>query len=285
MNMSLTMFLTLFILLAVIIILGFWIFGSRKNGIGMVKKCVVAFAVFLAFYFIYMLANQNLNVPNVKEALKPYVMNVNETKSVSGTQIKLYKVFMDLFSLQASYSVCGGEKVVGIELKRAPEDIEALSSMTGLWVGRRILPEYSNFGISYENKANGFIDPVYIVFYLSDGKSIIFEVKDRKGVKNLVKVVDVNRLIKFGDSSIRFTKAYKGLNYFSLEYEADFMPSNLEVTVNDGGKSVKVDPNWSGGGDQYVGYVWMDTVKSGKLEIKVRDKASGKEDVIEVNRE
>jgi hypothetical protein len=277
------MFFILIILLCVLFFIGYGIYKSRNNRVELMKKCGVIIIAVLAIYLGFLFLCQNTDITNIKKSSKPYIMYINETKSMSGTHIKLHKVFMDLLNLQATYSVWGNKKVVAIELKKNPEDIDTLATMPGLWVGRRIIPQYLSFSTSYSYKASDFVAPIYIIFYLSDGKSISFEIEDKMDVKSKVKIIDIDKTIKFDNSNIKFTKAYKGLNYSSVIYESDFMPSNLEITIVDGDTTTNKSPGWSGSGNKYSGDIWFDPIKSEKIQIKVKDKYSNKENTIDIN--
>ena len=117
------------------------------------------------------------------KADKSYILDVSQVKNSGSTSIKLKKAFMDLQNINVTYSVSGTEKVVAIELKRNLNDEKTINKVTGLWVGRRWLSEHSLIGMSYYS--DGFIDPLFLVFHMSDGQNAAFEIRDRVGIKEI----------------------------------------------------------------------------------------------------
>jgi len=281
--MAINMLVLTLAFVCILFFICYWIYGSRGNRSMLIKKVTLSVIAVLVIFLGNLLLHPQSGISNLKDSTKPYVIERNETKSMDGTHIKLNQVFLDLLNLQAAYSVRGKSKVVAIELKRKPEDVEALGEITGLWTGGRILSEYSIFGINYKRNADEFVDPVFVVFYLSDGGSIYFEVKDEMKVKSKVGVVSIDKEIRFDDSIFKLSKAYFGLNYSSISFDSNFMPTNIAVTIIDGDTTVTRNPGWSGGGNKYCGDIWFDPVKSDKLQIIVKDEISNKENILGIN--
>jgi hypothetical protein len=253
--------------------------GDRKS---LIKAISITLCAALSFSIVLNTIAVNA-FPVSMKVPKSYIMDLNESKSIDGTTIKLKKVLLDLNSISASYSVKGNEKVVAIELKKNPEDDAAINKCTGLWVGRKTLAEHSFVGMSYDGSS--FMDHQYLVFYLSSGNSIPFEIVDKAGVRDKVDTVNIDRTIKYGSSYIKLVKFNKGLNYSAIGFESNFNPRNdIELTIITGNSEVKSGPSsWGSDGSIYQGSFSFEPVSGGNIRIKIDNKSLNKQDIIELS--
>lgn len=276
--------MTNFVILAIIVILTILAaFVYRDNKANVFKAAGVVITIILIFFVSLNIYFSN-RMPIILKDSESYIMNVNEAKSNKDTNVKLKKVFMDLNSINMTYWVSGKEKVVAVELKRNPDDSKPINKFTGLWVGGRILPESSFVGMSYAS--DEFISPIYAVFYLSDGSSIPFEIRDRANVKDSVRIVSINKTLDYNGSTLTLNKFYKGLNYSSVGFKANFSPSSeiidMKLLVN-GSEMKEGSHGWSGGGDYFTGSFGFDPVSSESIKLKVINKQLNRTDIIELD--
>jgi len=271
-----------FLLLSVVFIMCILIYLNWGNRGGMFKTLCITTILILVFKAALNIYGSS-RMPIMLKASPSYIMDINQVKSSGGTIVKLKKVLMDRNSINVTYSVWGKEKVVALELKRNLNDEKPISEIPGLWVGGKILREHSFIGLSYDSKE--FIDTLYLVFHLSDGSSVAFEVKDNANVGKVVSVIDINNTISYGGSSIKFGKFYRGLNYSSLSFESNFNPKDvIEISlIAEGGEIKKGGSSWSGDGTKYGGSYGFDPVNADKLKIKIKNFILNKEDTIDVN--
>ncbi len=257
-----------------------WLYKAREHRGKLVKRGVLLLSVVVLASALCWGYYRMAGISGLPENAKANLIHLNESRRADGTTVRLNEVFMDLFTLAADYSVWGRDKVVAIELKKGPEDISTIAAMAGLWCGGGIIPEKQSFSMSY--KAEEFVDPVFIVFYLSNGESISFEVKDRTNVKGKVKVINIGKTISDEGRNITVTRFCKGIGYSALLFEADFMPSTIDFEIADGDSVVDKKASWSGGGSKYTGSVYFDPVKSDRLKITVKKDSEHKADTIEL---
>jgi len=268
------------VLLFFIIILSLLIYKSRANLLKAVGKVVIVTIILIVILNIY---NSN-RMPVILKASKLYTVNVNEIKSSESTRVKLKKVFMDLNNINFTYSVSGKEKVVAVELKKDLSAVKTLNQITGLWIGGRIIPENSFGAMSYNS--DEFISPIYLIFYLSNGESIPFKVTDAAGAGESVRIVNIGKTLDYNGSTLTLGKFYKGLNYSSIDFKANFSPTDeiidIKLVVN--GSELKKGPSgWSGNGRDYTGSFGFDPVNAQNVSIKITNKALNRTDVINLS--
>jgi len=224
-------------------------------------------------------------MPIILKAPESYIVEYNETKNVSDTEIKLKKVLLDLGSINATYSVRGREKVVGIELKKALEDITPIADAPGLWVGGKAFPAHEFIGMSYESKE--IVTPLYLVFYLSNGDSAAFEIIDRAKAASAVKTVNINKTLNYGDNYINFTYFLKGLNYTAVAFESNFNPRDqVEIKLTaDGVEIEEASSGWFGSGTVYQGSFGFDPINAHKVQLKITNFTLNRVDIIDINLE
>ena len=268
-------------ILIILILLTIMIYKYRNNKIK-IYKVILPIAAAIILPVILLNVYEINRFPIILKAQKSYIMNVNEVKKSGSTSIKLKKVLMDLKYINATYSVRGSEKVVAIELKKNLSDAQPLSAYKGLWVGDKILGEHNFIGLYYN--ANEFIDPIYLVFYLTNGESTTFAIKDNTGVKNIVRDVNIDKKINYDSSFIKLTDFSKGLNYASLNFESNFNPQNIiEVSLIINNSEIKSSSSYWGGGDTYTGSYSFNPVSVDRLQVKIVNKDLNKQDIIDVD--
>lgn len=276
-SLSIKLFLLLFLTIIV-----FSVLSNKGDKVKLLKILGTTGIIIILFIFIG-IYNSN-RMPIMSKASKPYIMDVNDAKTSRDTTIKLKKAFLDLNTINATYSVRGHEKVVAIEAKHSPDDTKTLGQCTGLWVGSRLIPESSSIGFSYNS--NDFIDPIYLVFYLSDGSNVSFEIKDKVHARDAVKVVSINKKIDYNGSYMEIIKFSKGLNYSSIGFKANFNPrrDTFEVKLIVDGSEIGIGSSgWSGGGSEYQGSFNFDPVNGDNVKLKVLNRELNKEDVIDID--
>lgn len=271
----------LFLLLFIVFLIVYYIYRNRAHK----KRLVITIASITAAILILpalLSINEKNRLPVMMKADKTFIMNVNETKNDFGTTIRLNKALMDLKRISASYSVKGEEKVVGIELKKDPGDENPLKAMPGLWIGGKLFYENSSFSMPYDDDI--FLENIHVLFYLSNGESIDFQLRDTKGVKNQVEVIPLNKNLKYGDMDVKLHSFYRGLNYSWVTFNSSANPDSLEVKlIADGIASKNGSSSWAGGGSGFTSECSFDPVASGeKIQLKIKDTSSGKEDTIDI---
>jgi len=241
----------------------------------MVKMLAIIVGVFLFQYGINNLSRDRL--PRGNPIAKEYIIELNQTKrSNSGTKVNINKVLFDLNAIDFSIGVKGKDKVVAVEIKKSLEDTKALNEFTGLYLGRLTMYEYCELGMSINE--NEFIDPIYIICYLSNGEELSYKVEDVNKVKDHVKVVEVNKKLK-EDPQIILNKVIKGVSNTSISLTSDINLFDLEVTILDGNEEyTKLSGVGSGGLLGYNG----PPVKSKEIKIKVKIKGSGEEIIVPI---
>jgi hypothetical protein len=256
------------------------IYKNRSDRKKFLKVTAIPAAVIVGL-IVLLNIYESSRLPVVSGDLKPYTMEIKEVKKITGKAIELKKAILDLKRVSASYSVWGREKVVAVELKKNLDDQKPLNEMTGLWIGKRLFHDYASFGMSYNSEE--ILDPVYIIFYLSNGQSVPFEIRDKANVKNSVKVINVDKTIEYNSCSIKFTRFNKGLEWSWLGFEANFQPSGVTVKLLVDGKEVQ-DGNraWAGGGDRFEGSFSFKPVNADKVQIKVINEGLNRVDYIDI---
>lgn len=250
-------------------------YKNNKNKVIMVKMLAIIVGVFLFQYGINNLSRDRL--PRGKDVAKEYIIELNQTKrSNSGTKVNINNVLLDLNVIDFNIGVKGKDKVVGVEIKKSPQDTKALKEFTGLYIGKQTMYEYNGLGVGIDE--NEFIDPIYIICYLSNGEELSYKVEDIKKVKNHVKVVEINKKLK-ENPQIILNKVTKGVSHTSIDLTSDINLFDLEVTILDGNEEyTKLSGAGSGG---LLGY-YGPPVKSKEIKIKVKIKGSGEEIIVPV---
>ena len=235
-----------------------------------------------SFLFTY---NGN-NLPSQLYCSKEYVMNLDEVKeSGSGTKIKLGKVLLDINGINFSIGAKGKDKIVGIEIKRSLEDKEILRDIKGIWIGDRFVYEFGGFGAGFGSvfdaglPSNNFIDPVYIICYLSNGEEVNFKVEDKKNIKGKTEIINVDKILDYNGSKIRVKRLIRGINYTSLSAVSDLGFFDAKFYILQDGK-VSEEPTGSGGGGMSEFY--FKPINEKDITIKCVIKNSGKEFLIKV---
>jgi|GEM_PF-2895282 len=250
-------------------------YKNNKNKAIMVKVLAIIVGVFLFQCGINNLSRDRL--PRGNHIAKEYIIELNQTKrSNSGTEVNINNVLLDLNAIDFNIGVKGKDKVVAVEIKKSPEDTKALKEFTGLYIGKRTMYEYNGLGVGIDE--NEFIDPIYIICYLSNGEELSYKVEDVKKVKNNVKVVEINKKLK-ENPQIILNKVTKGVSHTSIDLTSDINLFDLEVTILDGNEEyTKLSGAGSGG---LLGY-YGPPVKSKEIKIKVKIKYSGEEIIVPI---
>jgi len=242
------------------------------------RKILLKVSVLIIGVFLFQYGINNLNknrLPRGKDIAKEYIIELSQTKtSNSGTIVKINNVLLDLNTIDFNIGVKGKDKVVAVEIKKSPQDIEALKEFTGLYIGKRTMYEYNLLGMGIEG--NRFIDPIYIICYLSNGEELSYKINDVKNVKNHVKVIEINKKLK-ENPQIILNKVTKGVSHTTIDLTSDINLFNLEVTILDGNEEYnKLSGSGSGGLLRYYG----PPIKTKDVKIKVKIKSSKEEFII-----
>ncbi len=242
------------------------------------RKILLKVSVLIIGVFLFQYGINNLNrnrLPRGNDVAIEYIMELNQTKtSNSGTKVKINKVLLDLNTIDFNIGVKGKDKVVAVEVKKSPEDTKALKEFTGLYIGKRAMYEYNLLGVGIDE--NQFIDPIYIICYLSNGEELSYKVEDVKKVKNNVKVVEINKKLK-ENPQIILNRVIKGVSHTSIELTSDIHLFDLEATILDGNEEyTKLSGSGSGG---LLGY-YGPPIKTKDAKIKVKIKYSNEEFII-----
>lgn len=255
--------------------------GKKTKGI---LKVVFAFILVSAFCIIPNYIGATTFPTKIKGEDKQYIMSLNEVKkSNSGITIKLSRVFMDLDSINFTLGVKGKDKLVAVEIKKDTADIKPLQAIQGLWLGSRFVMKYGGYGATYNGV--GFVDPIYIVCYLSNGEDITFKVEDKKNVREKTKYIDFNKEIVLGDRKVILKNFIQSLNSTTVNIDSNDGMVNLKVSILQNGKEIKLSKGmWSSAG-KYCSYsYYCDEAINGKeLEIKINDSDSGNEVKVDAN--
>ena len=239
----------------------------------LLKVSVLIMGVFL---FQYGINNLNRNrLPRGNDVAIEYIIELNQTKtSNSGTKVKINKLLLDLNTIDFNIGVKGKDKVVAVEIKKSSQDIEALKEFTGLYIGKRSMYEYNLLGMGIEE--NQFLDPIYIICYLSNGEELSYKIDDVKNARNHVKVIEINKKLK-ENPQIILNKVTKGVSHTSIDLTSDINLFDLEVTILDGNEEYnKLSGSGSGG---LIGY-YGPPIKTKDVKIKVKIKYSKEEFII-----
>lgn len=242
------------------------------------RKILLKVSVLIIGVFLFQNGINNLNrnrLPRGKDIAKEYIIELSQTKtSNSGTKVKINNVLLDLNTIDFNIGVKGKDKVVAIEIKKSPQDIEALKEFTGLYLGKRTMYEYNLLGMGIEE--NQFIDPIFIICYLSNGEELSYKIDDVKNVRNHVKVIEINKKLK-ENPQIILNKVTKGVSHTSIDLTSDINLFDLEVTILDGNEEYnKLSVSGSGG---LIGY-YGPPIKAKDVKIKVKIKYSKEEFII-----
>lgn len=213
---------------------------------------------------------------------KNYVMNLNEVKSSdTGTKIKLGKVLIDIDRINFTIGVKGKYKVVAVEIKKNLMDEKPLKELKGQWLGKRFNYEFSGYGIPYESDT--FIDPIYLVCYLSSGEEVSFKVEDKKDVKSHTEIITINQTIDYRSGKLQFKTLTRGLNYTVVKVTSDTnLFNNQAVLMQSGKEDLKTDGWASGGGNSWIGEFYFKPIEVGDITIKLKESNSDKEYFIKV---
>jgi hypothetical protein len=287
--MSLMRIPTILILLVITLSIAFVVIGSivknmrsgnRKTAI--VKIGVIAAVILGGKMLLNFSAAGDLPVPMGNKYDQNYVVNLNKVQeSSSGTKIKINKVFLDLKQVSLTMGVKGKDKLVAIELKKSPTDEIPMKKMQGLWMGNRWSYEYGGSGMPYDE--DYFIDPLYIICYLSNGEELTFEIQDVKDAKSRTEFIRVDKTIEDDGRKLTIESVTRAMNYTNVsaksvgrfgEMEASIIYNNVE--------SEKTSPSWAGGGSNYDYDFSFKPIEAGNIAIKITIKDSDKVYLIEV---
>jgi len=270
-------FIAFFIFLAFFIILIFksmkgLIIDLRRKKIKtlLIKIAVIAIVIFSITYI--MNARNGWDISFVEGQYKKYVINLNQEKSSGDTKIRINAVLVDLNKLDFNVGVKGKDKLVAIEGKKNLQDEGALFSIRGLWLGNKLMYSYNAFGNPY--KSESFIDPIYIVCYLSNGQQVSFKIEDSKNIKSLSKIIHINKDLQKEGEKIRIRTFTKGATYGDLYMVSDLGFFNIEVSIFIDGKEYKNIGGSGSGGQQYYS---TPPIGDSKAYVKILVKSSGKE--------
>jgi hypothetical protein len=209
----------------------------------------------------------------VHESAKEYIINVDEVKkSDSGTSIKINYVLLDINNVAFSLGVKGKDKLVAVEVKESLESNKSLGEINNQWVGRRF--KYEPQSMSTGFYSDTFKSPIYIVCHLSNGEEISFEIEDKNNVKDKVKIIKLNEVLKGSGRPITVKEFVKGINFSSLELSTDISLHDLEVSMLTEGKEYSEFQAYGTSG--MLGYS-MPPVGQGEVVIRIKVKDTGNE--------
>lgn len=275
-------------LLIFIIVISIIIFIGRKlieslgkdyknNKYGRILSTIlILIACVFLFQFGINVFNKN-TLPIGNRVPEKYIIKLNETKeSTNGTKVRINNVLLDINTLQFSVGVKGKDKLVAVEVKKNPEEIEVLKEFPGLYLGKRIMYEYNGLGMGISEEE--FLKTLYVICHLSNGEELSFKVEDINDVKSHVKIVEFNKKLK-DDPQIILNKITKGVSHTSIYITSDINFFDLEVTILDGEEEyTNLPSSGSGGFFDYSG----PPLKTKDVKIKVKIKYSGEEFIIPV---
>jgi hypothetical protein len=253
--------------------------GEKIRGI---VKALIFLLAAGTFYFmaIYPLSSR---MPIVfKGNTKQYVMDINQVKEDGkGTKVKVKKALLDLSNISFTMGVKGKEKLVAVEIKKNPEDKDALGSISGLWLGNRFAYHYNGYGAGYSS--NEFIEPLYLVCYLSNGEEVIFKIEDKNHAKDQTKFFEINKEIEFEGKKIRIKNLKRALNYTSIEMDSNDGQVHPEVSIiQEGKESEKASGRWGGGGSKYDYNFYFDPIEDKDIKLKIKSTGSDKEYLLDI---
>ena len=238
----------------------------------------IAALVIVILSFNYMInARMGWSIPFVDKQYKKYVINLNGAKSSGDTKIKINDVLMDLNKLYFNIGVKGKDKLVAVEVKRNLQDEKPLREITGLWLGKRFIYSYNAYDTSY--KSESFIDPLYIVCYLSSGEEVSFKVEDTKNIKSLSKIIHIDKGFQEEGEKIRMRTFTKGATYGELYMVSDLGFFRIDVSIFIDGKEYKDLPGSGSGGQEYH---YTPPIGDSKAYVKIVVKSSGKEYKVDI---
>jgi hypothetical protein len=287
--MSLMRIPTMLVLLVIILSIAFVVIGSivknirsgsRKTAI--IKIGIIAAVILGGRILLNFSTAGNLPVPMGNKYNQNYVINLDKVQvSNSGTKVKINKALLDLKQVSLTMGVKGKDKLVALELKKNPDDEKPLQKMKGQWLGNRWSYEYNGYGMPYDE--DYFIDPLYLVCYLSNGEELTFEIQDVKDVKSKTEFTKINKTIENEGRKLTIESITRAMNYTNVsatsvgrfgEMEASIIYNNVE--------SEKTSPSWSGGGSNYNYGFSFKPIEGGSITIKITMKDSDKVYLIEV---
>jgi hypothetical protein len=276
---KLTIFLIILILIAVLIykLMKALVVDFRENRIKgvLIKIATVSIVIFGFNYMINMRNGWNLSA--VEEQDKKYAINLNEEKSSGDTKIRINDVLIDFKKVAFNVGVKGKDKLVAVEVKKNLQDAEPLVAMQGLWLGKRFTYSYNAYSYSYNSES--FIDPIYIICYLSNGEEVSFKAQDTKNIKSLCKVIPLNKDFQKEGEKIRFRTFTKAASYGGLYIVSDLDLFATEVSIFIDGKEYKNLPSSATGGQQSY---CTPPIGDSKAYLKIKVKSSGKEYKVEI---
>ena len=135
---------------------------------------------------------------------------------------------------------------------------------------------YNAYGNSY--KSESFIDPIYIVCYLSNGEEVSFKAEDTKNVKSLSKVIHIDKDFQEEGEKIRLRTFTKGATYGDLYIVSDLDFFDTEVSYLLMEKNIKIFHISSGGEQNYN----TPPIGDSKAYVKITVKSSGKEYKVDI---
>lgn len=255
----------------------FLILDFRENKIKtLLIKITAVFIVIISFN--YMINTRfGWNNPYVAKQYKKYVINLKGEKSSGDTKIKIDDVLMDLNKLYFNIGVKGKDKLVAVEVKRNLQDEEPLREIIGLWLGKRFMYSYNDYGTSY--KSESFIDPMYIVCYLSSGEEVSFKVEDTKDIKYLSNIIHIDKDFQEEGEKIRMRTFTSGVTYGELYMVSDLGYDTTDVSIFiDDIEYKNLMGSGSGGQQNYT----TPPIGDSKAYVKIVVKSSGKEYKVDI---
>lgn len=248
----------------------------RNKHVRVLSTIIILIACVFLFQFGINSFNKN-TLPIGNRVPEKYIIKLNETKeSNNRTKVRINNVLLDINTLQFSVGVKGKDKLVAVEIKKNPEEIEVLKEFTGLYLGKRTMYEYNGLGMGISEEE--FLETLYVICHLSNGEELSFKVEDINDVKSNVKIVEFNKKLK-DNPQIILNKITKGVSHTSIYITSDINFFDLEVTILDGEEEYKEMPSsGSGGFFDYSG----PPLKTKDVKIKVKTKYSGEEFIIPV---
>lgn len=282
-NISIVLVIFVFFLYLVFLYLKSIVDNFKRNEKkrGFTKVAIGLILIVVLFIINNYYGKNRITIP-LNSNVKNYIIKLNEVKKAEdGTSIKLNKAFLDINYSSFNIGIRGKSKLVAVELKRNLEDEKPLKALSGLWVGKSFTYDYSSIGVSY--KAEGFIDPLYLVCYLSNGEEVSYKLEDEKNVKNNTEFIHINKVIEVEGKKLNIENVIFALNSMQLAITTDTGSIDFKAFISKDGKEYKeIKGSWAGGGAHYNYDFYTEPMKASELTLKILINGNSKEYLIKI---
>jgi hypothetical protein len=286
-NIPIMLILLIFVISIILVFVGSIVKDiiKGKGRTAIIKIITVAAVVIGSKLFLNYSTTGRLTLPWGAKPDSKYIINLNkEIESSSGTKVKINKVFLDLKYVSLTMGVKGEDKLVALELKKRPEDEKPLKKLQGQWLGGRLSFEYGSYGIPYEE--NEFIDPIYIICYLSNGEELAFEVKDVNNVGSRTEFISIDKEIELDRGKLTIESMTRAMNYTNISAKSERPLGEMEVSIlSNNVESEKTSGHWSGGGSTYNYDFSFKPIEEGNITLKITMKNTDRTYYLELKNE